>query len=75
MPLEHSSSSSAGATPSAETTPPSISRSEVVFAADALGTAEVTVVIPLFDGARYVTDALKVVKGRTVQPHRPGHGG
>ena len=50
------------------TTPPSIPHSEVVFAADALGTAEVTVVIPLFNYARYVTDALESVKEQTLQP-------
>ena len=46
---------------------PDIPQSEVVFSADALGTAEVTVIIPLYNYAGYVAEALESVQGQTIQ--------
>ena len=46
---------------------PDIPQSEVVFATDALGTAEVTVIIPLYNYAGYVAEALESVRAQTIQ--------
>ena len=52
--------------------PPSLPETEVVFHADRLGEAEVTVVVPLYNYANYIVEALDSVKAQTLRGTRPG---
>ena len=45
-----------------------IPRSDIVFAADSLGSAEVTVVVPLYNYGEYIDDALQSVRAQTLDP-------
>ncbi len=55
-----------GTTPAAA--PPNIVSSDLVFCHDALGTVEVSVVVPLYNYADYVTEALESVRAQTLEP-------
>ena len=48
--------------------PPNIAASDVIFSHDALGSAEVSVVVPLYNYADYVTEALESVCAQTLEP-------
>jgi len=45
-----------------------IPESDVVFAADALGQAEVTIIVPLYNYAAYVEEALASARAQTLEP-------
>jgi glycosyltransferase involved in cell wall biosynthesis/GT2 family glycosyltransferase/SAM-dependent methyltransferase len=47
--------------------PPSLPETEVVFYADKLKEAEVTVVVPLYNYAKYIVEALDSVKAQTLR--------
>jgi len=47
--------------------PPIVPESDILFSVDRLGTAAVTVIIPVFNYADYVTEALRSVADQTLQ--------